>query len=41
MLPPSDVAFMLGVRPRWLDGTNVGGCSYMLHVRHAVAALQA
>jgi acetyl-CoA acetyltransferase len=35
-----DLAFTMGVRPRWLDGTNVGGCSYMLHVRHAVAAIQ-
>ncbi|TQM11242.1 thiolase C-terminal domain-containing protein [Pseudonocardia kunmingensis] len=35
-----ELAHHLGVRPRWLDGTNVGGCSYMLHVRHAVAALR-
>ncbi len=41
VLPPVEVAFMLGIRPRWLDGTNVGGCSYMLHVRHAAAALLA
>lgn len=40
VLPPADVAFMLGLRPRWVDGTNVGGCSYMLHVRHAAAALR-
>ncbi|MTD54743.1 thiolase C-terminal domain-containing protein [Amycolatopsis pithecellobii] len=40
VLPPTDVAFMLGVRPRWLDGTNVGGCSYLLQVRHAAAALR-
>jgi acetyl-CoA acetyltransferase len=33
-------AHHLGTRPRWLDGTGVGGCSYMLHVRHAVAAIQ-
>jgi acetyl-CoA acetyltransferase len=40
-LSPVDVAFTLGVRrPRWLDGTMVGGCSYMLHVRHAVAAIR-
>jgi acetyl-CoA acetyltransferase len=39
-LPVVDLAFMLGIRPRWLDGTVVGGCSYMLHVRHAVAAIQ-
>ena len=40
-LPIVDLAFTLGVRSRWLDGTMVGGCSYMLHVRHAVAAIQA
>jgi acetyl-CoA acetyltransferase len=39
-LVPVDTAFALGIRPRWLDGTMVGGCSYMLHVRHAVAAIQ-
>jgi acetyl-CoA acetyltransferase len=39
-LSPVDLAFMLGVRPRWLDGTMVGGCSYMLHVRHAAAAIR-
>jgi acetyl-CoA acetyltransferase len=39
-LPVVDLAFALGVRPRWLDGTVVGGCSYMLHVRHAVAAIR-
>lgn len=36
-----DLAYAMGVRPRWLDGTMVGGCSYMLHVRHAVAAIRA
>jgi acetyl-CoA acetyltransferase len=40
-LPVVELAFALGARPRWLDGTMVGGCSYMLHVRHAVAAIQA
>jgi acetyl-CoA acetyltransferase len=39
-LPVVDLAFTLGIRPRWLDGTMVGGCSYMLHVRHAVAAIR-
>ena len=32
---------MLGITPKWLDGTSVGGCSYMLHVRHAAAAISA
>ena len=38
---PAELALQLGTRPRYADGTNVGGCSYMLHVRHAVAALRA
>ncbi len=37
---PTDLAFYLGITPNWVDGTAVGGCSFMLHVRHAVAALQ-
>ena len=36
---PVDVAFQLGITPTWLDGTGVGGCSFMLHVRHAAAAI--
>jgi acetyl-CoA acetyltransferase len=39
-LPVVDLASYLGIRPGWLDGTVVGGCSYMLHVRHAVAAIR-
>jgi acetyl-CoA acetyltransferase len=39
-LPIVDLADYLGIHPGWLDGTNVGGCSYMLHVRHAVAAIR-
>jgi acetyl-CoA acetyltransferase len=38
---PATLAHYLGLRPRWLDGTGVGGCSFLLHVRHAAAALQA
>lgn len=34
-----ELADLLGVRPRWVDDTAVGGCSYMLHVRHAAAAI--
>src|ERR1700749_1521610 len=30
-----------GLTPRGLDGTMVGGCSFMLHVRHAAAAIAA
>lgn len=36
---PVEVAFSLGIAPTWVDGTAVGGCSFMLHVRHAVAAI--
>ncbi|OLF14275.1 thiolase [Actinophytocola xinjiangensis] len=38
---PVDVADYLGIVPEYLDGTNVGGSSYMLHVRHAMAAISA
>ncbi|MDD9935491.1 MAG: hypothetical protein OXT09_17915 [Myxococcales bacterium] len=36
---PTNLALMLGITPRWVDGTSVGGCSFMLHVRHAAAAI--
>ena len=38
---PAQVAEYLGIIPRWLDGTAVGGCSFLIHVRHAVAAIAA
>ncbi|MEZ5343487.1 MAG: hypothetical protein R2706_19225 [Acidimicrobiales bacterium] len=38
---PTDVAHYLGITPTWVDGTSVGGCSFMLHVRHATAAIAA
>ena len=38
---PTGVAHYLGITPSWVDGTAVGGCSFMLHVRHAVAAIEA
>jgi acetyl-CoA acetyltransferase len=38
---PAATAAMLGITPRWVDGTMVGGCSFMLHVRHAAAAIHA
>src|SRR5213082_871668 len=37
---PTTVAHYLGITPRWVDGTAVGGCSFMIHVRHAAAALE-
>jgi len=36
-----EVSHHLGISPRWHDGTMVGGCSFMLHVRHAAAAIAA
>jgi acetyl-CoA acetyltransferase/uncharacterized OB-fold protein len=38
---PIEISFGLGITPTWVDGTMVGGSSFMLHVRHAVAALEA
>jgi acetyl-CoA acetyltransferase len=38
---PVGLAHYLGITPRWVDGTGVGGCSFMLHVRHAAAAINA
>lgn len=36
---PTAIAHYLGITPTWVDGTAVGGCSFMLHVRHAAAAI--
>jgi acetyl-CoA acetyltransferase len=38
---PVAVAQYLGITPTYVDGTSVGGCSFMLHVRHAAAAIAA
>jgi acetyl-CoA acetyltransferase len=38
---PTEIAHYLGITPSWVDGTMVGGCSFMLHVRHAAAAIAA
>ena len=38
---PLQLAHYLGITPTWVDGTAVGGCSFMLHVRHAAAAINA
>lgn len=38
---PNLVANYLGIQPTWLDGTDVGGCSPMHHLRHAAAAIAA
>ena len=38
---PMQVAHALGITPAWMDGTGVGGTSFLLHVRHAAAAIRA
>ncbi|MEV5560932.1 thiolase [Nonomuraea wenchangensis] len=38
---PIQVAHALGITPAWLDGTGVGGSSFLFHVRHAAAAIRA
>lgn len=38
---PEIVADYLGIAPAWVDGTLIGGCSALAHLRHAVAALEA
>jgi acetyl-CoA acetyltransferase len=37
---PVQIAHYLGITPTWVDGTSVGGCSFMIHVRHAAAAIE-
>src|ERR1700749_295017 len=37
---PVTITHYLGITPKWVDGTAVGGCSFMIHVRHAAAALE-
>ena len=32
---PVTVAHYLGLTPKWIGGTAVGVCSFMIHVRHA------
>src|SRR3984893_11684733 len=36
---PITVAHYLGLTPKRADGTAGGGCSFMIHVRHAAAAI--
>ena len=36
---PTFVAHSLGIEARWVDATMVGGCSNLVHLRHAVAAI--
>ena len=37
----SETAEYLGIRPRYIDGTQIGGCSFIAHVQHAMAAIAA
>ncbi len=37
----NEIPEYLGIRPRYVGGTQVGGCSFLVHVEHAVAALAA
>ncbi|HEV3328365.1 MAG TPA: hypothetical protein VGZ33_03125 [Acidimicrobiales bacterium] len=38
---PIAVAHYLGITPTYFDTTSVGGCSFLVHVRHAAAAITA
>src|SRR3954465_9469635 len=38
---PVAVAHYLGIQPQYLDHTWLGGASFVMHLRHAVAAVQA
>lgn len=40
-LPPADVAEYLGIRPRWIDSTAVGGASWEVMLAHAADAIAA
>lgn len=41
LLPPVEVSEYLGLRPTWVDATNVGGSSWEVMARHAAAAIAA
>ena len=38
-ISPVAVAHYLGITPTWIDFTSIGGCSPLVHVRHAAAAI--
>ncbi len=38
---PIAVANYLGLTPQYVDSTSIGGCSFLVHVRHASAAIAA
>ena len=37
----SQLAEHLGLKPHYIDTTSVGGCSFQMHVHHALAAIYA
>ncbi|BBX03721.1 acetyl-CoA acetyltransferase [Mycolicibacterium moriokaense] len=41
LLPPVEVSEYLGLRPTWVDATNVGGSSWEVMARHAADAIAA
>jgi acetyl-CoA acetyltransferase len=38
---PNELSEYFGIVPRYVDGTNVGGCTTILQLRHAAAAIAA
>ena len=38
-ISPITVAHNLGITPNYVDATAIGGCSFLVHVRHAAAAI--
>ena len=38
-MSPASLAHYLGIVPRWVDNTSVGGTSFLIQVRHATAAI--
>ena len=38
-IDPATLAHYMGIVPRWVDNTSVGGTSFLIHVRHAAAAI--
>ena len=40
-MPTLTLGEYLGVRPRYVDSTGIGGCSFIAHLAHAAAAIEA
>ncbi len=40
-ISPITVAHHLGIAPTYVDATAIGGCSFLVHVRHAAAVITA